>query len=110
MKARATIVSVVLLGASWVVAQSTSPSSTPQTGSPNSATQGSQSSVSNQSSPNSSAASQAGSNQAMTNQSPMRGCLDGSPTSGEYTLTDPQTGTVYHLTGNTADLRMHIGE
>jgi hypothetical protein len=50
------------------------------------------------------------SNKAAANQTSLRGCLAGSPTSGEYTLTDQQTGMVYHLAGNTTDLRMHIGE
>src|SRR2546430_17654621 len=50
------------------------------------------------------------SNKAAANQTSLRGCLAGSPTSGEYTLTDQQTGMVYHLAGNTADLRMHVGE
>src|SRR5882724_1369611 len=120
MKARATMLSVLLLGASWVAAQSASPDSTPQTGSSSSqVTQGSQSSVSNPSSPNSSAPSQTAPDQSMSdkgvskaaaNQTSLRGCLAGSPTSGEYTLTDQQTGMVYHLSGNIADLRMHVGE
>jgi len=63
MKTRAAMLSILLLGASWVAAQSPSPNSTPQTGSSSSQSmQGSQSSVSNQSSPNSFAPSQAASN------------------------------------------------
>ena len=38
------------------------------------------------------------------------GCLNGSPTSGTYTLTDGQTGTTYNLTGHVSDLGHHVGE
>ncbi len=79
------LISVLLLGLTWAVAQSTSsPSSS--SSSPSSSGQMSQSSASGEST--------------------VEGCLSGS--SGSYTLTD-KNGTAYQLTGDTAKLSEHVG-
>jgi len=79
------LISVLLLGLTWAVAQSTSsPSSSSST--PSSSGQMSQSSASGEST--------------------VEGCLSGS--SGSYTLTD-NNGTAYQLTGDTAKLSEHVG-
>ena len=85
------LVSILLLGLTWAVAQDTS-------------------------SPSSSGQSSAGAGQASTGQTSSRtsaggettveGCLSGS--SGSYTLTDKH-GNTYQLTGDTAKLSQHVG-
>ena len=83
------LLSVLLLGGSWVVAQSTSTSA--QSGSYPSSQTGSQS--------GSGHASGAGTHS-------VEGCLSGS--GGQYTLTDKH-GTAYQLTGDTSQLAEHVG-
>jgi len=79
------ILSVVLLGLSWAVAQSDSTQSTPSSGS--------QSSM---------GATQSGSGSQTT----IEGCLSGS--NGNFTLSD-KNGMTYQLTGDTAKLSEHVG-
>jgi hypothetical protein len=84
------LLSVVLLGVSWAVAQTPSTSPTPATpaqtdsgqmsGTPTASSTGSQNTV--------------------------EGCLSGSD--GKYTLTD-KMGTAYTLTGDTSKLAEHVG-
>jgi len=77
------ILSVLLLGLSWAVAQdSNSPASPSSTGN---------------------AAQTSG---AASGSQTVEGCLSGS--SGNFTLTD-KTGTAYQLTGDTAKLTEHVG-
>ena len=78
------LLSVLLLGVSWAVAQDP-------------ATPG-------QSSP--SAAGQATAGQSAGSHQTVEGCLNGSD--GKYTLTDKQ-GTTYTLTGDTSKLAEHVG-
>jgi hypothetical protein len=95
------LLSVLLLGASWAVAQSdqASPSQTspaPDQTSPSEAT------------PDQSSANQTSNDQTTvgTGTATVQGCLSGSD--GNYTLTD-DNGTAYQLTGNTAKLSEHVG-
>ena len=88
------LLSVLLLGMSWAVAQSTT-GSQDQNGSAG-ASQSGTSGYSGQSSSPTNAGGQ------MT----VEGCLSGS--SGNYTLTD-KNGTAYQLTGDTAKLSEHVG-
>ena len=81
------LVSVLILGLSWAVAQD--------------ATQGS-TSPSRGTDPNNSGQNAAGS----AGQKTVTGCLSGS--NGSYTLTDKQ-GMTYQLTGDTAKLSDHVG-
>src|SRR6184192_4812865 len=144
MTARTTLLSVLLLGASWVVAQNTAPGSTSPSGSTSSqGTSSTQTSSPNQTdtnanqgsygqsttSPNTQSGatpSPSGQTGATPGSSPsdqrgaqmgtnaggnsIRGCLSGSAASGNYTLTDSQTGATYTLMGNTDALRTHVGE
>jgi|HubBroStandDraft_1064217.scaffolds.fasta_scaffold228838_2 hypothetical protein len=100
------LLSVLLLGATWAVAQTdqaspsqTSPTQTspaPDQASPSEAT------------PDQSSASQTSNDQTTvgTGNATVQGCLSGSD--GNYTLTD-DNGTAYQLTGNTAKLSDHVG-
>ena len=85
-------VSVLLLGLSWSVAQSSTSSS------PSSKTASSAQS----SDPSSGQTSRTGTSGQMT----VEGCLSGS--SGNFTLTD-KNGMSYQLTGDTAKLSEHVG-
>ncbi len=76
------LISMLLLGTSWALAQDSSQSATSQTGS-------------------SQATAESAGGQQM-----IKGCLSGSD--GSYTLTD-SNGQNYHLTGDTAKLSDHIG-
>src|SRR5579864_2589941 len=83
------LLSIVLLGACWAVAQdSSSPSNTGSSTSSTSASSG-----------------QTGSTSA-SGRMTVEGCLSGS--SGNYTLTD-KNGNTYQLTGDTAKLSEHVG-
>ena len=86
------LISVLLLGLSWAVAQDSSTGSQGSNGSAQS---------SDSSAGNSGQSSRTGSGQ-MT----VEGCLSGS--SGNFTLTD-KNGTAYQLTGDTAKLSEHVG-
>jgi hypothetical protein len=77
------LVSVLLLGLSWAVAQDTTSSS-----------------------PSSSAGAGQTSRTGAGGQMTVEGCLSGS--SGNFTLTD-KNGTSYQLTGDTAKLSEHVG-
>jgi len=77
------LVSVLLLGASWAVAQDSS----------------------SQTDPNSASAAQTSSANA-GGETTVQGCLSGS--NGSYTLTD-KNGTSYQLTGDDAKLSEHVG-
>ena len=97
------LLSVLLLGATWVVAQdsSTPSSSGSQSGSSSSTSQTGSSSSSGQMG-TSGSSSQMGSSAHHS----VEGCLSGSD--GKYTLTDKQ-GTTYQLTGDTSKLAEHVG-
>ena len=87
------LVSVLLLGLSWAIAQdSTTPSSHSPTGSAHSS----------DSMGHSGQTARTGAGGQMT----VEGCLNGS--SGSFTLTD-KNGTSYQLTGDTAKLSQHVG-
>ncbi len=79
------LLSVLLLGVSWVAAQDTTPSG----------------SASGQAGSSASSSQMAGG----SHQS-VEGCLSGSD--GKYTLTD-KSGTAYQLTGDTSKLAEHVG-
>jgi ABC-type phosphate transport system substrate-binding protein len=81
------LLSVLLLGACWAVAQDTTNSN------------------SSQSDPTSASSGQTGSTNA-SGATVVEGCLNGS--SGNYTLTD-KNGVSYQLTGDTAKLSEHVG-
>jgi hypothetical protein len=96
MKKSLLLITMMLLSAAWVVAQSTSSAqSTGQNG-----TASSQSSASDQS-------SQTASSSGMTGET-IHGCLSGS--AGNYTLTDSATGKTYNLSGDSTDLSAHVGQ
>jgi len=86
------LLSVLLLGMSWAIAQDSTPR----------ATQGSTSPAQSDSTGNSGQTSRTGAGGQMT----VEGCLSGS--SGNFTLTD-KNGTAYQLTGDTAKLSQHAG-
>lgn len=90
------ILSVMLLGLTWAIAQDTTTQSSPSAGSQSTA--GS----------SDSSATAAGSGQATqsSGQMTVEGCLSG--TSGNFTLSD-KNGTSYQLTGDTAKLSEHVG-
>ena len=87
------LVSVLLLGLSWAVAQDNTSSS------PSSSSTGS---AQSDSSANSGQTSRTGAGGQMT----VEGCLSGS--NGNFTLTD-KNGMSYQLTGDTAKLSDHVG-
>ncbi|HSZ62874.1 MAG TPA: hypothetical protein VK828_13815 [Terriglobales bacterium] len=103
------LLSVLLLGASWAVAQTDQVS--PSSPSPSTPTQtspaGDQTSPST-TTPDQSSASEASSDQTTvgTGNTSVQGCLSG--TDGNYMLTDDK-GTTYQLTGDTAKLSEHVG-
>ena len=82
------LVSVLLLGACWAVAQDSSSQTNPGSSRSESASSG-----------------QTGSTNA-NGQVTVEGCLSGS--SGNYTLSD-KNGNTYQLTGDTAKLSEHVG-
>src|SRR6266850_713914 len=82
--------SVLSLASALAVAQDTPGSAVPQTSTPSQPTSQSTSATTND---------QSGST--------MRGCLGGM--SGNYTLTDDRTGTVYNLTGSIDNLGSKVG-
>jgi len=101
------VLSVLLLGLSWAVAQSSTAGSQDSSGSSTSpgAAQSGTSGSSGQSTgsmSNGGQSSRVGAGGQMT----VEGCLSGS--SGNFTLTD-KNGTSYQLTGDTAKLSEHVG-
>jgi hypothetical protein len=109
MKKSLLLITMLLLSAAWVVAQSTSPApSASQPGAsdsqatPASPSASSQSSVGSQTSAGDQAKASADANNTI------RGCLSGS--AGSYTLTDNASGKSYNLTGKTDDLSAHVGQ
>jgi ABC-type phosphate transport system substrate-binding protein len=84
------LLSVLLLGASWAVAQDTTNPTSPDP---------------SQTSPTSASSSQTGATTA-SGATAVEGCLSGA--SGNYTLTD-KNGVAYQLTGDTAKLSEHVG-
>jgi len=103
---RLLVLSVLLLGAAWVAAQTSSSSSA---SSPTqSSTSPSQSSTS--STPSSSSSSLSGMGQSASSSSAgetkVEGCLSGS--NGSYTLAS-KGGTTYQLSGDTSKLTEHVG-
>jgi hypothetical protein len=88
------LLSVLLLGACWAVAQDTASSTSSSPNTSNSSDSTASSASSGQSSATSSGATS------------VEGCLSGS--SGNYTLTD-KNGSTYQLTGDTAKLSEHVG-
>lgn len=110
------LLSVLLLGASWALAQTdqagpsqTSPSQT----SPSQASPSQTSPVPDQSSPSQETPAEASPSEASgdqttvgTGNTSVEGCLSGSD--GNYTLT-ADNGTTYQLTGDTAKLSEHVG-
>ena len=85
------LLSVLLLGLSWAIAQDSTTSST-------------QGSASSPQSPDS--AGNSGRARTSAGETTIEGCLSGS--NGNYTLTD-KNGTSYQLTGDTAKLSEHVG-
>jgi len=86
MKKILLLLSLMSLAAVLAVAQDTPGSSSPQSSTPSPSTSATPSDQSG---------------------STMRGCLGGM--TGNYTLTDDRTGTVYNLTGNTDNLSSKVG-
>lgn len=79
------LLSVLLLGLSWAVAQNTTPST---------------------SSPATSSGQSAQTSSGSTGEKTVEGCLSGS--AGSYTLTD-KNGMTWQLTGDTSKLSEHVG-
>ncbi len=102
MKKSLLLITMLLLSAAWVVAQSTSPA--PSTSQPGAAAQSSPSGMGSQTSP----ADQGSAKASAKSENSIRGCLGGS--AGNYTLTDSATGKTYKLTGSDSDLSAHIGQ
>lgn len=97
------LLSVLLLGACWAVAQDSSTNPNSGASGSNQNTGQSTQGTASQTSPEASGSGQMGSNPShMT----VQGCLNGS--SGNYTLTD-KNGMTYQLTGDTAKLSEHVG-
>ena len=88
------LVSLLLLGACWAVAQDSS-----------STNPGSSASTTGSSQTETASSGQMGSSHANGHMT-VEGCLSGS--SGNYTLTD-KNGSTYQLTGDTAKLSEHVG-
>jgi ABC-type phosphate transport system substrate-binding protein len=84
------LISVLLLGACWAIAQDTTTPTSPDP---------------SQTSPTSASSSQTGATTA-SGATAVEGCLSGA--SGNYTLTD-KNGVAYQLTGDTAKLSEHVG-
>ena len=84
------LISVLLLGACWAVAQDTTNPTSPDP---------------SQTSPTSASSSQTGATTA-SGATAVEGCLSGA--SGKYTRTD-KNGVAYQLTGDTAKLSEHVG-
>src|SRR5207302_5164569 len=105
MTRTATLLAVLLLGATWVVAQDTS-STAPRSGS----TTSTSSSQTGSTSTTGSQTGSTGTSATSPAQTSITGCLSGTPASGNYTLTDSATGIVYVLVGNVNDLGSHIGQ
>jgi uncharacterized protein DUF5818 len=81
------LLSVLLLGACWAVAQDTTSQTKPNSSEP-------------------SASSGQTTSETSSGATTVQGCLSGS--SGNFTLTD-KNGTTYQLTGDTAKLSEHVG-
>lgn len=107
------LLAVLLLCASWVMAQSssTSGSSSPSSSSQTSGTSASPSTTgqSGSASDQSSTGSQSGMNSTSStgSETSIEGCLSGS--NGSFTLTD-NAGTAYQLTGDNSELSKHVNE
>src|SRR5262249_24060861 len=137
MKARMTLLSVLLLGALWVAAQSTSSSTSSQETSGTSSSPASPQTTPNTATPgtipdqSTGSASQSGTTPGQQggttpgqsdtgmatgqtgtagNQNSLRGCLGGSPSNGTYYLTDSKSGATYTLVGGSDQLRTHVGQ
>jgi hypothetical protein len=95
------LLSVLLLGACWAVAQDSSSPANPGSG----AASAQAGSASSQPSSEAASSGQTGSTNA-NGQTTVEGCLSGS--SGNYTLSD-KSGNTYQLTGDTAKLSEHVG-
>lgn len=105
------LLSVLLLGATWAVAQTdqASPSQTsPTQTSPAQTSPASDQASPSEATPDQSNATATSNDQTTvgTGNATVQGCLSGSD--GNYTLTD-DNGTAYKLTGNTTKLSDHVG-
>src|SRR3989454_8982020 len=113
------ILSAALLAATLGVAQDTSQSgttgtqNTPSTSTPSTPDQSSTSSTSSQSTTSTTDQSSQSTQNTMSSSgqnTTIQGCLSASAMGdNNFTLAQDQTGTVYTLTGNTADLKSHVG-
>ncbi len=110
MKKSLLLITMLLLSAAWVVAQTTAPaapsatqpSATGSQATPASPSVGSPSSMGSQTSTGDQAKASAKADNSI------RGCLSGA--AGSYTLTDSASGKTYNLTGKTDDLSAHVGQ
>ena len=109
------LTSILLLSASWALAQYSSGSDNNATGSSSDSNTGAYSGSSTGSETSSGEASQQGqksssmapqSGTVSTSKMTFEGCL--SESNGKFTLTD-SSGTAYELTGKTANLKAHVG-
>ena len=105
------LLSVLLLGATWAVAQTdqASPSqTTPSQASPSQTTTSPDQASPSEATADQSSATATSDDQTTvgTGNATVQGCLSGSD--GNYTLTD-DNGTAYQLTGDTAKLSEHVG-